>query len=73
MHKIKTNVFMLITLCISLTTIVILSGCAGSNDGSEEFIYCVSVASGGSHGDDDSNFPSINADGRYVAFRSDAT
>jgi Tol biopolymer transport system component len=72
MHKIKTNVFMLITLCISLTTIVILSGCAGSNDGSEEFIYCVSVASGGSHGDDDSNFPSINADGRYVAFRSDA-
>jgi len=73
MHKIKTNVFMLITLCISLTTIVIFSGCAGSNDGSEEFIYCVSVASGGSHGDDDSNFPSINADGRYVAFRSDAT
>jgi Tol biopolymer transport system component len=77
MHKIKSNVFMLITLCISLTTIVILSGCAGggeggSNDGSEEFIYCVSVASGGSHGDDGSNFPSINADGRYVAFGSDA-
>ena len=33
----------------------------------------VSVSSGGVEGDNNSQIPSISADGRYVAFRSDAT
>jgi len=34
---------------------------------------CVSLTSEGAQGDKHSTFPSISADGRYVAFRSDAT
>jgi Tol biopolymer transport system component len=36
MQKIKTNVFMLITLFISLTTIVIITGCGGGGGGSDD-------------------------------------
>ncbi len=33
----------------------------------------VSLATGGAEGNDDSSYPSISADGRYVAFHSEAT
>jgi Tol biopolymer transport system component len=36
-------------------------------------LECVSVSSTGESADDDSYYPSISADGRYVAFSSDAT
>jgi hypothetical protein len=41
-------------------------------DVAAEVLELVSVSTGGSAGDSDSDSPSISSDGRYVAFRSDA-
>lgn len=46
---------------------------AGPVLGAQEYIERVSTASNGSEGNDDSHGASISADGRYVAFDSDAT
>ena len=65
MDKLFTN-----NLLVLITTLLLLSTSLSS---SAEDIQRVSVDSSGVEGNDQSTFPSLSADGRYVAFESDAS
>jgi hypothetical protein len=55
------------------TLILLRDTCEGASSGCKPQTTVLSAASDGSAGNDDSNAPSMSADGRYVAFSSAAT
>jgi Tol biopolymer transport system component len=62
-----------VTLLFSLAVLVLFYGRSAHSIPEANFTQRVSVRSNGSQANDDSDRPDISADGRYVAFASDAT
>ena len=69
----KNRVHFGLTAILFMFLTASLPACGGIISESLFFIKRVSVNSAGTQADSDSNNPSVNSDGRYVAFRSFAS
>ena len=64
----RRNIFRILTLAILLALLATMTASAAPGDTTR-----VSLDSSGTQGNNDSSYPSISADGRYVTFQSNAT